>query len=41
MPGKLIAKAGQTMRVTCGDLWSIEVNDYEHSQIPEAVISGG
>lgn len=24
-----------------GDLWTIEVNDYEHYQIPEAVISGG
>ncbi len=24
-----------------GDTWVIEVNDYEHYQIPEAVISGG
>jgi len=24
-----------------GDLWLIEVNDYEHYRIPEAVISGG
>jgi len=24
-----------------GDLWTIEVNDYEHYQIPEAVIVGG
>jgi hypothetical protein len=24
-----------------GDMWSIEVNDYEHYRIPEAVISGG
>jgi len=24
-----------------GDLWTIEVNDYEHYRIPEAVISGG
>jgi hypothetical protein len=24
-----------------GDTWSVEVNDYEHYQIPEAVISGG
>jgi hypothetical protein len=23
------------------DMWTIEVNDYEHYQIPEAVISGG
>ncbi len=24
-----------------GDMWSVEVDDYEHYQIPEAVISGG
>lgn len=24
-----------------GDLWTIEVNDYEHYEVPEAVISGG
>jgi hypothetical protein len=24
-----------------GDMWTIEVNDHEHYQIPEAVISGG
>ncbi len=24
-----------------GDLWVIEVNDYEHYRIPEAVITGG
>jgi hypothetical protein len=24
-----------------GDLWTIEVNDYERYRIPEAVISGG
>lgn len=24
-----------------GDTWSVEVNDYEHYRIPEAVISGG
>lgn len=29
-------KAGKS-----GDNWLIEVNDYEHYQIPEAVISGG
>ncbi len=23
------------------DLWSIEVNDYEHYRIPDAVINGG
>jgi hypothetical protein len=29
-------KAGRT-----GDTWSVEVNDYEHYQIPDALISGG
>ena len=24
-----------------GDMWTIEVNDYEHYQVPEGVISGG
>lgn len=24
-----------------GDLWTVDVNDYEHYRIPEAVISGG
>jgi hypothetical protein len=24
-----------------GDMWSLDVNDYEHYQIPEAVITGG
>ena len=24
-----------------GDLWSVDVNDYEHYRIPEAMISGG
>jgi hypothetical protein len=24
-----------------GDTWIVEVNDYEHYRIPEAVISGG
>jgi hypothetical protein len=24
-----------------GDMWTIEVNDYEHYEVPEAVISGG
>ena len=24
-----------------GDTWSVNVNDYEHYQIPDAVISGG
>jgi len=24
-----------------GDLWSIDVNEYEHYRIPDTVISGG
>jgi hypothetical protein len=24
-----------------GDTWTVEVNEYEHYRIPEAVISGG
>lgn len=31
-----MVKTGKT-----GDLWSVDVNDYEHYQIPDAVISGG
>jgi len=27
--------------IKTGDMWSVDVNDYEHYQIPEAVISGG
>jgi hypothetical protein len=43
---KLAAKDGQTMSVTLetsgsGDLWSVDVNDYERCRIPDAVISGG
>jgi hypothetical protein len=40
--GQVTAEGGG--RVTAsksGDLWSVEVNDYEHYRIPEAVISGG
>lgn len=32
---------GKVKASKSGDLWSIEVNDYEHYQIPEAVINGG
>jgi hypothetical protein len=33
---------GQNLKaVKQGDEWSVEVNDYEHYTIPEAVISGG
>ncbi|HQR12377.1 MAG TPA: hypothetical protein PLW68_13715 [Casimicrobiaceae bacterium] len=36
------AAGGATVKASkSGDMWSVEVNDYEHYQIPEAVISGG
>jgi hypothetical protein len=39
---KVSAGAGGVVRASkSGDLWSVDVNDYEHYQIPEAVISGG
>ena len=39
---KVTADAGVKLKVTKkGDLWSVDVNDYEHYQIPEAVIVGG
>jgi hypothetical protein len=39
---KVTADAGATVKASkSGDLWSIEVNDYEHYRIPDAVISGG
>jgi hypothetical protein len=40
--GKVTADSGATVKANkTGDLWSIEVNDYENYRIPEAVISGG
>jgi hypothetical protein len=40
--GKVTADSGTTVKVTKnGDVWSVDVNDYEHYRIPEAVISGG
>ena len=40
--GKVTADSGASVKASkTGDLWSVEVNDYEHYRIPEAVISGG
>ena len=40
--GTVTSNADANVRATKnGDLWSVDVNDYEHYQIPEAVISGG
>ena len=40
--GKVSVESGASVKATrSGDLWSVDVNDYEHYRIPEAVISGG
>jgi hypothetical protein len=40
--GKVSSEAGAKVEaIKSGDLWSVDVNDYEHYRIPEAVISGG
>jgi hypothetical protein len=40
--GKVTADSGASVKATKnGDLWSVDVNDYEHYRIPDAVISGG
>ncbi len=40
--GKVTSNADAKVKASkSGDLWSVEVNDYEHYRIPEAVISGG
>jgi len=40
--GKVFSDSGSTVKASKrGDNWIIQVNDYEHYQIPEAVISGG
>jgi hypothetical protein len=40
--GKVTSEAGTKVTTTkSGDIWSVDVNDYEHFRIPEAVISGG
>lgn len=39
---KVTSDAGAKVKASkSGDEWSVEVNDYEHYRIPEAVISGG
>jgi hypothetical protein len=40
--GKVTSDAGTRVQAgRSGDLWSVDVNDYEHYRIPEAVVSGG
>jgi len=40
--GTVTSDAGAKVKASKGgDLWSVEVNDYEHYRIPEAMISGG
>ena len=42
MGGEVTTNAGEKIKaVKHGDDWSVEVNDFEHYTIPEAVISGG
>jgi hypothetical protein len=39
---KVTSDAGAKVKTSkSGDMWSVEVNDYEHYRIPEAVITGG
>jgi hypothetical protein len=40
--GKVTADSGASVKATrSADGWSVDVNDYEHYRIPDAVISGG
>ena len=40
--GNAVTSGTDKVKATkAGDMWTIEVNDYEHYQIPEAVINGG
>lgn len=40
--GTVTSDAGVNVKASKGgDVWSVDVNDYEHYRIPEAVISGG
>ena len=40
--GKVTSGADAKVKVSkSGDMWLVDVNDYEHYRIPEAVISGG
>lgn len=42
MGGQVTTRPGEKLKATKqGDDWSVEVNDYEHYTIPEAVVSGG
>lgn len=38
---KVISGSDKVKATKAGDLWTIEVNDYEHYQVSESVISGG
>jgi hypothetical protein len=39
--GDKVTTDGKLKATKTGDVWSIEVNDAERYQIPEAVVSGG
>jgi len=40
--GTVTSDADAKVKASKGsDVWSVDVNDYEHYRIPEAVISGG
>lgn len=39
--GNTVTGDGRVKASKTGDIWSVEINEYEHYQIPEAVISGG
>jgi hypothetical protein len=40
--GKVTADDARSVSATkSGDTWSVDVNDYEHYQIPDAVVVGG
>ncbi len=40
--GNIVTSGKEKVKASkSGDLWTIEVNDYEHYEVPEAVISGG
>jgi len=42
MGDKVTSDAGSKVKASMNDgMWSIEVNDYEHYEIPESVVSGG
>lgn len=40
--GNTVTSGSDKVKATkAGDLWTIEVNDYEHYQVSDSVISGG